>query len=132
MEIGNLLGKSKAPAWITFAGVVLFLVGLYLAGRTAVNFLLFTRYPTSGVFPINTGSPVSYQKEEDCDFSYYPQNPDRLLTDEEFAKEQMAQNELCLASVREGRNQAKANDISQSLFFLFLGAGILASRKTFF
>lgn len=124
--------KSKAPAWITFVGVLLFLTGVYLAARTLVNFAFFGRYPTNGVFPINFGGAIFSQKEEDCDFSYYPQNPDRLLTDEEFAKEQMAQKELCLTSVREARNQTRANDISQSLFFLFLGGGILVTRKTFF
>lgn len=42
------------------------------------------------------------------------------------------QKKSCLANVEESRQATKMNDISKSLFFLFLGGGLLASRTKLF
>lgn len=42
------------------------------------------------------------------------------------------QKELCLSGVREARNYAKVTDISESALLVFLGLGLMFSRKKFF
>ena len=50
-----------------------------------------------------------------------------------YEKQQQIQAEFskksCLASAKAYRDQTKANDISLSLFFLFIGIGLLVSRR---
>ncbi|QQG44156.1 MAG: hypothetical protein HYW86_04845 [Candidatus Roizmanbacteria bacterium] len=129
-------GKSKMNAWITFIGVVLLLIGIYASVKTVVNLTLFEKYPQTGVLSINFfGAPTYYQREQDC---LYPQTyytPDGQKTrqpNEEEKTREKNQQKICVEGVKEQRQTAKINDISQSLLFLFLGAGVLAARKIFF
>jgi len=128
--------KSKAPTWITFIGLMLVLVGLYATVRTGINLAAFEKYPQGGVLSFNIGSmPVPYfQQEKDCNYpqTFYDNSGKiRPASPEEKANVEV-QKQQCLDSVKEMRNQAKINDISQSLLFLFLGVGVLVTRKIFF
>lgn len=128
--------ESKANTWITFIGVVLLLIGVYATVRTAINLKLFDKYPQTGVLVFNFGGqPIYSQREEDCFMPriYYKVDAQtvRPSTPEEKEQEKRDQKS-CLSSVSESRNTAKVNDISQSLLFLFLGIGVLATRKIFF
>lgn len=128
--------ESKMSSWVTFIGVVLLLLGIYGSVRTVINMYAFDKYPQGGVLALNlSGQPPYYQKETDCS---YPTSPvyDSVGKPIPITAEQEkmdAQNKInCLASVKDAREQAKVNDISQSLLFLFLGVGVLVSRRFFF
>lgn len=132
----NRSQKSKVPVWITFIGLVLVLVGLYATTRTIVNLVAFEKYPQVGVLTLSfTGMPQYYQQEKDCVYPQIYYSADGRTTrpgsPEEKANEKIQQRN-CLEGIKDLRNQAKVNDISQSLLFLFLGLGVLASRKIFF
>lgn len=129
--------ESKTNTWITFIGVILVLIGIYGSVRTIVNLKAFERYPQEGVLNFTLGMMQTYypQREEDCSYprTYYEANGQktRSATDEEKAQEKRDEKN-CLTGVKEARERAKVNDISQSLLFLFLGVGVLVSRKIFF
>lgn len=129
--------ESSPKLWITFFGVLLVLLGIYAAVRTAVNIKLFSdRYPQSGV--INTslfGQPVYYQRETDCNFPFTPVvSPNGELTQPSLdqIKIDKQNKDNCLTGVKDAREQAKLNDISVSTLFIFIGLGILLSRKFFY
>ncbi|MEK7188403.1 MAG: hypothetical protein AAB685_00955 [Patescibacteria group bacterium] len=131
--------NSKFPAWVTFVGLILLLFGVYGSLRTAINLTLFEKYPATGVYVLNfMGMPYYQQREEDCENmpTIYPlsdvSSPIEVLSKEESIKEQEKQKLFCLGTVRESRSQAKINDISQSILFLFLGTGVMVSRKYIF
>jgi hypothetical protein len=128
--------KSKLPDWITFIGIVLLLLGVYASIRTVINMTLFEKYPTEGVISLNFSGQAPYsQKESDCTYPQLYYMPDGRTTRPPSADEisvQKEQQQNCLASVAQARQNAKNNDIAQSLMFLFLGTGILVSRKIFF
>lgn len=127
--------QGKANTFITLLGVILLLLGIFGSVRTAVNLVAFSKYPTSGIFTINlTGIPPYYQRESDCTYpqTYYtPDGKPRESTKEEkaLAKQQEAS---CSTGVQNAREAAKTNDISTSLLFLFLGVGILSTKRFFF
>lgn len=133
--------KSKFPTWVTFIGFLLVLLGVYGSVRTAINLVLFEKYPSAGVYSFNfMGVPYYQQREEDCENISlgYPPPVDistgisGKFSEGQMKNEQEKQKMLCLSSVRESRSQAKINDISQSILFLFLGAGVMVSRKYIF
>lgn len=131
--------KSKFPTWVTFIGFILVLLGVYGSLRTAINLTLFARYPATGVYVLNfMGMPYYQQREEDCENipTIYPpsdvQIPIEDFSKEESIKDQEKQKLFCLGTVKDSRQQAKINDISQSLLFLFLGTGVMVSRKYIF
>lgn len=122
-------------SWITFIGVILLLLGIYGSVRTVINMYAFEKYPQGGVLSINlSGQPPYYQKESDCS---YPPSPmydaagKPLPITPEQAKIDAQNKANCLAGVQDAREQAKVNDISQSLLFLFLGVGVLVSHRFF-
>lgn len=128
MAVAN---DSKVSSWVLFIGVLLLLIGIYAAGRTAINLIFFQKYPQGGVLSINiNGAPPYFQKESDC---LYPSTyVDDTKSPEQRKEEDRRQQEICLSNVSEERERAKINDISQAMMFLFLGAGILISKKIFF
>lgn len=76
---------------------------------------------------------VYQQREQDCMYPLSYSNMDGTMrpgTKEEIARD-TAQQQICVSGVTEARNTAKVNDISQSLLYLILGAGILVCRKLF-
>jgi hypothetical protein len=139
--------NKKPSQWMTFIGIILILAGAYGIARTAINMVAFEKYPQEGVYPplpfFQGGMyPTPYYgREGDCianNSIIYPiyDNTGKIVkqTEEEKAeakKMQEIQKENCLAGVRESRDKAKINDISQSMLLLFLGAGVLAGRKIF-
>lgn len=136
--IMEITAKKVSP-WILFVGFILLIIGLYGAGRIAVNVTVLDKYPTTGIYKLwDSGYPYDgkgmyTQREQDCLYPMTYSNPDGTLrpgTKEEIERD-TAQQKICVDGVTETRNNAKVNDISQALFYLFLGAGILVSRKLF-
>lgn len=131
-----VINKPKAHTWIAFVGSVLLLIGIYASVRTTLNVMLFDRYPQNGVLSINfnAGSFPYFQLEKDCGYpqTYTTTDGKPRPASPEEKKNEQEQKRLCLEGVKEARNNAKVNDINSSLFFLFLGAGILVTRKLFF
>lgn len=128
--------ESKTHAWITFIGVILFLVGVYAAVRTGINLTLFDKYPQTGVITLNfSGTPPYYQREQDCSYPRAYYSADGRITRQptlEEKEQEKRDTQSCLEGVAEARQTAKINDISQSLLLLFLGVGVLVARKIFF
>lgn len=129
--------EEKTPyGWVTLIGLVLLLLGVYGAVRTVVNLAVFPKYPTNSVYSIPFGSVPYYgPREEDCTTMPGPFLTDtsvKELNEEALEKEQEQSKQACLSGVVQAREQAKVNDISQSALFLFLGGGILISRKWLF
>ncbi len=135
MENSN---PKRSYQWITFIGFILLLVGIYGSVRTAINLLAFDKYPQGGVIHFdvfnNPYVTMPVQREQDCTYPglYYKEDgrTTRPPTEEEKNQEKTNQQN-CLDSVKESRNRAKIDDISQSLLFLFLGAGVLSSKRIF-
>lgn len=126
--------EPRLHSWVYFLGIILLLLGLYASVRTAINLALFDKYPQGGVISLSIfGMPQYYQREQDC---FYPQpmfSPDgkSIEPTEEQVQMQKKQQQLCLEGVAESRQTAKVSDISQSVLFLFLGAGLLLARKKY-
>lgn len=117
--------------FILFVGVLSILLGLFSAFRVGINYKLYPgKYPTTGLF-----NPGYYgQREEDC---LYPTGPyldakslPRNQTAEEMKIEQLNQ-ERCLSQVLESRRTTEIGDLTTVAFFLFIGLGVLASKKIF-
>lgn len=130
--------QTKANAFISLLGLLLLLFGIFMTVRTGVNLAFFKKYPTTGVLSIGSaffgGMPYS-QREEDCMMSY-PQiyfndkGQSRPATNDE-KKMEVQQKKLCISGVEQAREASKINDISTSLLFVFLGAGVLIGKRYF-
>ncbi len=127
--------EKKIPSWITFIGVVLLLIGIYGAVRTGINLSFFEKYPPEGILGIPWAQPYYPQREQECMYPHPYYEPDgkttRPATPEEKENEAIS-TQICLDGAREARERAKINDLSQSVLFLFLGIGILTTRRIFF
>lgn len=119
--------NNTTVAWISFIGLILLLIGIYGSARTILNLALFPKYPTAGAISLNLSGFSSYSgpREEDCMYMSPPPMGESPL----FMENQKLS---CISSVKASQEQAKMNDISQSALFLFLGIGILKSRKYLF
>lgn len=117
------MAVNKNYKWIDFLAILFILIGIFAATRIAVNLSVFDKYPTTGVLPINFMSMPYPVREQDCSYPVY--GPDGFPIESETAKTQAT----CLEGVREARESAKINDISHSALFLFVGAGILYTRR---
>lgn len=128
---------SAAKTWITFFGLLLLLLGVFAAARTAFNIYEFpTRYPQGGVLALNfSGQQPYYQRESDCNYpptlSYDPSGTPAPPTPEQ-AKIDQQNKDNCLAGVKDSREQAKLNDIGTSVMLIFVGLGTLTTRRFFF
>jgi hypothetical protein len=133
--------KQKIPVFqVNFEGfihliaTILLLIGIYASLRTMINMKFFDKYPTAGVLTLSFVYPPYYPKEEDCFYSqpYFDEKGKiRKATIEELSSEKIAQ-QRCVNDVKNTRENTKMNDINMSTFFLFLGAGILITKKFFF
>lgn len=121
---------TMVPAFATLLGSVLLLIGLYCGLRIGVNTVVFDRYPTTGVLQI-ASFPMYGQREEDCDFStpYYSFDGKPRSATEAETKIETEQAQRCMSSIQETRRVSLIQDIGTASFFLFLGIGILASRR---
>lgn len=130
-------GESSAKIWIAFLGLLFLLLGIFAAARTAANIALFKdKYPQGGVVNLNfSGQPAYFSRESDCNYpptvSYSPEGkPMEASAEQKKIDEQNKAN--CLAGVKDARETARINDIATSVLFLFVGVGILTTRRFFF
>lgn len=120
--------NSNISTWTSFIAVLFILVGLYGTFRTLTNLMFFDKYPQSGVLNLNfSGIPYYPQKESDCNYPVDYQNPE--MTDEQKTQQREMDQKNCIQGIVDVRESAKANDISQSALFLFLGVGLLAAKR---
>ncbi len=118
--------------WITFIGIVLLLIGIFASARTIYNITVMPTYPQSGVLFFNTTGMVPYyQSASDCAQTqpYYGQDGNVRQPSAEEQKQQNMTQQNCLKGVTNAQQQAKMNDIGTSVFFVFLGLGVLLSRR---
>mgnify|MGYP001590678103 CR=1 FL=1 len=133
----QITSKTVSP-WILLIGLVMLILGLYGAGRTAINMTMFDKYPIVCFYSLsffgNSQMSMYTQREQDCLYPITYLKTDGMTlrpgSKEEIARN-TAQQQICVSGVTEARNNAKINDISQSLLYLVLGGGILVSRKLF-
>lgn len=120
--------ENKLSYFVSVLALIFVLLGVYGSIRTTLNFYLFEKYPSGGVLSFNN---YYGEREEDCAYpmTYYGMEgkPREATADEE--KMAMEQKEICLSRVAKSRETAKVNDISVSLFYLFLGAGIFIGKR---
>ena len=114
----------------TLIGSIVLLVGLYCSIKIGVNSIIFDRYPTTGVLQI-ASFPMYSQREEDCDFStpYYSYEGKPRSATEAEVKIETEQAERCMSSIQETRRVSFIQDIGTAAFFLFMGIGILISKR---
>ena len=128
--------KNKNNSWpekiINFLGYFLLLLGIYASIKTIYNHLYFkTQYPLVPVVNIN---PFSYyESEENCyqQFSY-PYYDDKGKPRQPFKEEKEMQEKnikICLEKVKKQREQIKQNDVWISFMLVFLGGGILFTKR---
>ena len=119
---------------ILILGVIFFIIGLYGLVRVSVNMLALEKYPTSGVYSFGffNAAPYYEQRESDCMYPMVYYKPDNMTTREPTKEEKERdenQQKVCLEGISQSRATSKADDIAQSLLFLFLGGGVLVSRR---
>jgi len=125
--------KSKVHTVIAFIGVICLLVGIFATIRTGLHLTMFKKYPSTGVLTLSFYGYIPYgQREEDCIIypqTYYtPDGKTRIATEDE-KKMEKTQKDNCLSNILYTREMTKMNDIGISLFFLFMGVGILVSKR---
>lgn len=128
------VSESKLYTWLTLLAVVLLLTGIYASIRTAINFVAFDKYPSTGVLSFSFWGPSYGMREQDCNYPMMYWTSDGKTTrppTKEEKEQENKQKEICLDGVREARESAKVNDISASVLFLALGAGLLRTRRYF-
>lgn len=121
--------ENKFSYFVSVLALVFFLLGSYSSIRTVANLYLFEKYPNGGVLSFNGNF---MQREEDCQsyaMTYFDENGKSRVATEDEKKIADDQKELCLNSVAKSRENAKVNDISVSLFYLFLGIGIFVGKR---
>ena len=131
---------KKPNVWITLIGFLLILVGIYGSVRTAVNIVALPKYPSISIFTLGSMGGFYGPREEDClmgmgIFPPYPTEVGKSISEEDkklMKEQEKKQQEACINSAIQAREQTKVNDISQSLLFLFLGGGVLLVRKYLF
>lgn len=123
--------KERVHYFVSVGALILLLIGIFASARTAINLVLFEKYPSTGVLSFTNNY---MQREEDCMMNMYPapyydmDGKPREATKEE--KEMAKRNEeVCTSNVKASREMAKNNDIGISLFFLFLGAGVFVGKR---
>lgn len=120
--------ENKLSYFVSVLALIFVLLGVYGSIRTTLNFYLFEKYPSGGVLSFNN---YYGEREEDCAYpmTYYGMEgkPREATADEE--KMAIEQKEICLSRVAKSRETAKVNDISVSLFYLFLGTGIFIGKR---
>jgi hypothetical protein len=123
-----------------FLGVFLLLMGLYGVIRMAYITYRGVPYPSSGAYPSNllferSGS-LGYGKESDC--RPYPQlyyeTDNKTLRqptqEENWIQQQIA--ERCVEGFNEDRAKTFQYDRNLTAFLIFLGLGLIFSRKLYY
>lgn len=119
---------NKLSYLVSVLALIFLLLGIYGSVRTTLNFYLFDKYPSGGVLSFHN---YYGEREEDCAYplTYYGLEGQPREASEDEQKLATEQKEICLLRVAKAREQAKVNDISISLLYLFLGAGIFVGKR---
>lgn len=80
-------------------------------------------YTTMPDLPELVGDGVSVKRP--------PTEEEKKAMEKQLKDQQILQQKSCLSGIKEAREKAKVNDLSQSVLFLFLGAGVLIARRIF-
>jgi hypothetical protein len=123
--------ENKVSYFVGVLALIFSLLGVFGSVRTLTNIYLFEKYPNGGVLSFNNNF---MQREEDCQsymgpMSYFDDKGQTRPATEDEKKLADEQKQICLSSVAKSRENAKINDISISLFYLFLGVGIFVGKK---
>ena len=120
--------ENKLSYFVSVLALIFVLLGVYGGIRTTLNFYLFDKYPSGGVLSFNN---YYGEREEDCAYpmTYYGMEGKPREATEDEEKMATEQKEICLSRVAKSRETAKVNDISVSLFYLFLGTGIFIGKR---
>lgn len=120
--------ENKISYFVSVLALIFLLLGIYGSVRTILNFKLFEKYPNGGVLSFNN---YFGEREEDCSYPmpYFTMEGQARPATPEEEKMAAEQKELCLSRVAKSRETAKVNDISISLLYLFLGAGIFVGKR---
>ena len=115
--------KEKTCEWlstlINFVGWLFVLIGIYAALKTSFNLIYYKdKYPVN---PVIGFSFVYPRYEEDC---YRP--PFDLEDDKEKSQEYI---QFCINKIKKARKETKQKDIWTSFSFLFIGGGILITKR---
>ncbi|GAB4218736.1 MAG: hypothetical protein Fur009_1230 [Candidatus Microgenomates bacterium] len=116
---------------INFLGWLILLLGIYATIKTSFNFIYFkNKYPTDPVL----GPNFSYPKyEEECyeQFNYPLYNEKGLPREPDKAEEKIRRENIknCLKKIEKNRELTKQNDIWTSFMLIFIGAGILVTKR---
>lgn len=121
--------------FFSLLGLLLFLMGLYGVLKIGFNILVLNRYPMDGAIPQNiliSDSSALYAREIDC--ISYPQsyygidgNSREPTKEEQLIARQ--QEERCLKGLEEDKKRLMMADINKSAFLVFLGLGLVFSKK---
>ncbi|OGY12033.1 MAG: hypothetical protein A3A58_01285 [Candidatus Blackburnbacteria bacterium RIFCSPLOWO2_01_FULL_41_27] len=128
---------SSVSRVMYFLGILLFLMGIY--GLLRITHVTYrgVPYPSAGVMPSNLlfSGPLytSYGRESDCDpypMTYYAEDnkTPRDATGEEKTLEQRMQ-ERCVQGFNEERAKTRQYDKNLSAFLVFVGVGLIFSRR---
>jgi len=121
--------ENKLSYFVGVLALFFLLLGVFGSVRTLTNVYLFEKYPNGGVLSFNGNF---MQREEDCQsypMSYFDNKGQTRLATQDEKKLADEQKQICLSSVEKSRENAKINDISISLFYLFLGTGIFIGKR---
>ena len=130
---------SKVSSWMFLLGALLLLMGLYGFFRTVHINYRQVPYPAAGVFPatfILPGVTTYYSRESECE--PYPQlyfdidNMGKQVSREATEDEIRVQEEnkaRCINGFEEDRAKQKQRDKNQVGFLVFVGAGLILSRR---
>lgn len=125
----KLIAENKLSYSVSVLALVFLLLGGFCAARTLVNIRFFEKYPNNGVLSFSNNY---MQREEDCTsypMQYFDSKGETRPATADEKKMSEDQKQICLSSVAKSRENAKINDISISLFYLFLGTGIFVGKK---
>ncbi|GIW62302.1 MAG: hypothetical protein KatS3mg090_0128 [Patescibacteria group bacterium] len=115
---------------INFIGWFILLLGIYAVLKTTFNILYYEKYPTDPVI----GFGISYPRyEEECyDQNNYPLYNEKgeIRSPSEQEKRIFQENvKRCLDKLEKNRQINKLNDIWFSFMLVFLGGGILFTKR---
>jgi len=127
--------KNKNNSWvekiINFLGYFLLLLGIYASVKTLYNHLYLKKYPLTPVINFNIFSYPDF--EENCyqQFSY-PYYDDKGKPRNPYKEEKELQEKnlkICLERIKKQREETKQNDVWTSFMLVFLGVGILYTKR---
>ncbi len=121
-----------AKALINFVGWLLVLAGIYAALKTSFNVMYYKgKYPVDPIIGISSVYP---KNEEDCyetSLIGFPENEIGISKSQREQAEKRRERlfKICMARVKKAREEAKIKDIWTSFLFLFIGSGILLTKR---